>query len=148
MRMGSSANLAELPGWARELLERSRVGRLGVIDDEGRPRVLPVTYALSGSRLVTAVDHKRKRHPGAQLARIRWLLARPQATLTVDHYDEDWSALAWVQAVGSAQVLEAPDAPEAIEALADRYPQYRHRPPAGPVVALDPERFVCWRASE
>jgi PPOX class probable F420-dependent enzyme len=146
--MGSSANLAELPGWARELLERSRVGRLGLIDDEGRPRVLPVTYALSGSRMVTAVDHKPKRRPGAQLARIRWLLARPQAALTVDHYDEDWSALAWVQAVGSAQILEAADAPEALEALADRYPQYRRRPPDGPVVALDPERFVWWRATE
>jgi PPOX class probable F420-dependent enzyme len=146
--MGSSANLAELPGWARELLERSRVGRLGLIDDEGRPRVLPVTYALSGSRMVTAVDHKPKRRPGAQLARIRWLLARPRAALTVDHYDEDWSALAWVQAVGSAQILEAADAPEALEALADRYPQYRRRPPDGPVVALDPERFVWWRATE
>jgi PPOX class probable F420-dependent enzyme len=146
--MGSSANLAELPGWARELLERSRVGRLGLIDDEGRPRVLPVTYALSGSRMVTAVDHKPKRRPGAQLARIRWLLARPQAALTVDHYDEDWSALAWVQAVGSAQILEAANAPEALEALADRYPQYRRRPPDGPVVALDPERFVWWRATE
>ena len=146
--MGSSANLAELPGWARELLERARVGRLGVIDDEGRPRVLPVTYALSGGRLVTAVDHKRKRRPGAGLARIRWLRARPQAALTVDHYDEDWSALAWVQAVGSVRVLEAADAPEAIDALIDRYPQYRHRPPAGPVLSLDPERFVCWRAIE
>jgi PPOX class probable F420-dependent enzyme len=146
--MGSSANLAELPGWARELLERSRVARLGLIDDQGRPRVLPVTYALSGGRLVTAVDHKRKRRPGAQLARVRWLLARPQAALTVDHYDEDWSALAWVQAVGSAQVLDAADAPEAIDALADRYPQYRGRPPSGPVVALDPDRFVWWRATE
>ena len=146
--MGSSANLAELPGWARELFERSRVGRLGVIDDDGRPRVLPVTYALSGGRLVTAVDHKPKRRPGAQLARVRWLLARPQAALTVDRYDEDWSALAWVQAVCSAQVIEAADAPEAIDALTERYPQYRHRPPAGPVVALDPERFLCWRASD
>jgi PPOX class probable F420-dependent enzyme len=128
------------------LLAQSRVGRLGVIDDEGKPRVLPVTYALSGRRLVTAVDHKPKRRPGAELARVRWLRARPQAALTVDHYDDDWSALAWVQAVGTVQVLAASEAPEAVEALIDRYAQYRHRPPLGPVLALDPQRLVWWRA--
>ena len=147
-RMGRSANLAELPGWAFELLERSRVARLGLIDDDGNPRVLPVTYALSGRRLVSAVDHKRKRRPGEELPRVRWLRARPQAALTVDHYDDDWWSLAWVQAVGTVRVLASSDAPEAIEALIDRYPQYRHRPPAGPVLALDAMRFVWWRAAD
>lgn len=145
--MGRSANVAELPGWAVELLERSRVGRLGLIDDDGVPRVLPVTYALSGGRLVTAVDHKPKAQPGRELARVRWLLARPRAALTVDRYDDDWSSLAWVQAVGTVQVLEAADAPEALTALSERYQQYRRRPPGGPVLALEPDRFVWWRAS-
>ncbi len=145
--MGRSRNVAELPGWAHELLEQSRVGRLGLIDDDGNPRVLPVTYALSGRRLVTAVDHKPKRRPGEELARVRWLRARPGAALTVDRYDEDWSSLAWVQAVGTARVLAASEAPEAIVALTDRYPQYRVRAPAGPVLALDPARLVWWRAA-
>lgn len=145
--MGRSANLAELPAWARELLERSRVARLGLVDDDGGPRVLPVTYAVSGGRLVSAVDHKPKRRPGAELTRVRWLRARPRAALTVDRYDDDWSELAWVQAVGTVQVLEASDAPEAIAALTDRYRQYRRRPPAGPVLALDPARFVWWQAA-
>ena len=48
--MGSSASVAELPGWARALLESSRVARLGIADDDGAPRVLPVTYALAGAR--------------------------------------------------------------------------------------------------
>jgi PPOX class probable F420-dependent enzyme len=145
--MGRSANVAELPGWARELLERSRVGRLGLIDDAGDPRVLPVTYALSGGRLVSAVDDKPKRRPGGELARVRWLSARPRAALTVDRYDDDWSALEWIQAVGGVRLLEAATAPEALAALADRYPQYRERPPAGPVLALEPEQLVWWRAA-
>jgi len=144
--MGRSANVAELPGWARELLERERVGRLGLLDDEGSPRVLPVTYALSGGRLVSAVDHKPKQRPGDQLARVRWLRARPRAALTVDHYDEDWSAIAWVQVLGAVQVLDAQSAPEALAALSERYPPYRERPPAGPVLALTPERLLWWRA--
>jgi nitroimidazol reductase NimA-like FMN-containing flavoprotein (pyridoxamine 5'-phosphate oxidase superfamily) len=62
--MGSSARVTELPAWAGSLLARSRVGRLGLVDDDGAPRVLPVTYAIDGETLVTAVDQKPKRRRG------------------------------------------------------------------------------------
>src|SRR5690349_19588318 len=61
--MGRSASVAELPKWARALLETSRVAHLGLIDDDHAPRVLPVTYALAGRALVSAVDHKPKTVP-------------------------------------------------------------------------------------
>lgn len=144
--MGSSASVAELPDWARALLESSRVARLGIADDDGAPRVLPVTYALAGGAIVTAVDHKRKQVPPEALARVRWLRARPRAALTVDHYDDDWTRLRWVQAIGPVAILAAADAPEAIAALTDRYPPYRERPPAGPVLSLEPDRILWWRA--
>jgi PPOX class probable F420-dependent enzyme len=143
--MGSSASVAELPGWAGRLLESARVARLGLVDDDGAPRVLPVSYAVSEGTLVSAVDHKPKRRPGEELARIRWLRARPRAALTVDSYEEDWSQLAWVQALGAVEVVAAADAPTAIEALTARYPQYRDRPPPGPVLALRPDRLLWWR---
>jgi PPOX class probable F420-dependent enzyme len=144
--MGRSASVAELPKWARELLERSPVARLALLDDEGGPRVLPVTYALAGCALVTAVDHKPKHVPADRLARLRWLRARPVAALTVDHYEEDWSRLAWVQAIGAVSILDAADAPDAVAALAARYAQYRERAPSGPVISLSPERVLWWRA--
>ena len=144
--MGSSASVAELPGWARALLESSRVARLGIADDEGAPRVLPVTYALAAGTIVTAIDHKPKRVPAQELARVRWLRARPRAALTVDHYDDDWSRLRWVQAIGPVAILAAADAPEAIAALTERYVSYRERPPAGPVLSLEPDRVLWWRA--
>jgi PPOX class probable F420-dependent enzyme len=143
--MGSSASVAELPGWAGRLLESSRVARLGLVDDDGAPRVLPVSYAVSEGMLVSAVDQKPKRRPGAELARIRWLRARPRAALTVDTYEEDWSQLAWVQALGAVEVVAAADASAAISALIGRYPQYRDRPPPGPVLALRPDRLLWWR---
>ena len=107
--------------------------------------MLPVTFALAGDTLVTAVDHKRKDVPPERLARLRWLRARPHAALTVDHYEEDWSRLAWVQALGSVSILDAADAPHAIAALTDRYEQYRDKPPTGPVIELAPDRLVWWR---
>jgi PPOX class probable F420-dependent enzyme len=119
---------------------------LGVIAEDGSPRVLPVTYAIAGSTLVSAVDEKRKRVPGERLARVKWLRARPRAALTVDRYDDDWSQLAWVQALGAVRIVEAANAPEAIAALAERYAAYRTRSPAGPVLALEPESVLWWRA--
>ncbi len=122
------------------------MARLGIADDEGAPRVLPVTYALAAGTIVTAIDHKPKRVPAQELARVRWLRARPRAALTVDHYDDDWSRLRWVQAIGPVAILAAADAPEAIAALTERYVSYRERPPAGPVLSLEPDRVLWWRA--
>jgi PPOX class probable F420-dependent enzyme len=128
------------------LLAGSRVGRLGLLDDDGAPRVLPVTYAVNGESLVTAVDQKPKRRTGEALARVRWLRARPAAALTVDHYDDDWSALAWVQVLGIVRIVDVASAPEAMASLAQRYAPYRTDPPAGPVLVLEPDRLLWWHA--
>ena len=127
----SSGHLDDLPAWARALLEREPAGHLGLIDGEGYPRVLPVTFALAGGVLASAVDEKPKRAPGAELARVRWLRRRPAAALTVDRYDDDWSRLAWVQALAALQAKYAP---------------YRHRVPPGPLLLLRPQRLLWWRA--
>ena len=122
------------------------MARLGIADDEDSPRVLPVTFALCENAIVTAIDHKPKRVPAERLARVRWLRARPQAALTVDHYDADWSRLKWVQAIGRVTIVEAAGAPEAIAALTERYEQYRDHAPSGPVLSLAPDRLLWWRA--
>jgi PPOX class probable F420-dependent enzyme len=141
----AAARLEELPGWAREILREARSGHLGLLDRDGRPRVLPVTFAVHDGTLVTAVDHKPKRAGGRDLARVRWLRERPAAALTVDRYDDDWSRLAWVQALGAAEVLDEPPA-GVLDALAAKYPQYAERAPGGPFIRLVPERFIHWRA--
>jgi hypothetical protein len=35
---------------------------------------------------------------------------------------------------------------DVLDALARRYPAYREKAPGGPLVRLEPERVVCWRA--
>ena len=126
------------------MLASARVGHLGLLDDRGRPRVLPVTYAVHEGMVWSAVDHKPKRVPGGELARVRWLRRSPSATLTVDRYDDDWSRLAWVQVLGSVTVEPVRD--DVIDALTQRYPAYRSRRPAGPLLRLEPERVLWWRA--
>lgn len=136
-----------LPDWAAELLATAPVGHLGLLDDGDRPRVLPVTFEVSGGALWSAVDHKPKRREGGDVARVRFLRRSPAAALTVDRYDDDWARLAWVQVLGEVAVLEAAQARHALDALAAKYPQYRERRPAGPLLRLEPGRTLCWRAS-
>jgi PPOX class probable F420-dependent enzyme len=128
------------------LIDASQVAHLGLIDGDGRPRVMPVTFAAVGGVLWSAVDHKPKRAPGRELARVRWLRANPAAALTVDVYSDEWERLAWVQALGDVAIRDDPD-DGVLEQLAAKYEQYRDRPPAGPFLRLEPRRFVCWRAA-
>jgi hypothetical protein len=44
-------------------------------------------------------------------------------------------------------VVEADEAPAALDALAAKYPAYRDRRPAGPLLRLAPHRALHWRAS-
>jgi PPOX class probable F420-dependent enzyme len=134
-----------LPVWASQLLQTERVGRLGLLDAAGHPRVLPVTFALHDGLVWTIVDNKRKRR-GAELARLRWLRERPRAAVTIDHYDENWSELAWVQLLGDVAILQAGDHRAAVAALIRRYPQYEADPPPGPLLRLRPIRALWWRA--
>ena len=137
---------ADLPEWAGELFESAPVGRLGLVDLEGAPRVQPVTFAVAEGRIWSAIDRKPKRT--AEPARVRFLRRDPRAALTVDRYSEDWDRLAWVQALGRVTVMEPSEAGVGLDALTEKYERYREEPPPGPVLALDPERYLWWRAAD
>jgi PPOX class probable F420-dependent enzyme len=137
--------LETLPRWASELVATARVARLAFLDGDGRPRVLPVTFALAGDAIWSAIDEKPKR--AAEPARVEYLRRRPEAALLVDEYDDDWSRLAWVQLLGRADVLPADSEPDAMAALAAKYADYARRPPPGPLLRLTVERALSWRAA-
>ena len=124
---------------AEERLASARVGRLATVSAEGLPHIVPVTFALLGEMIVTAVDAKPK--STRALRRLENVRATGRASLLVDHYEEDWARLWWVRVDGPAQVVESE---VAIDALVAKYAQYRTARPAGPVIALEPERWRSW----
>jgi PPOX class probable F420-dependent enzyme len=138
--------LETLPGWAGELLATERVARLAYMDDGDHPRVLPVTFAVAGGAVWSAIDEKPKR--SAEPARLRYLERRPEAALLVDVYDDDWTRLAWVQLLGRIDVVPVAGSPEAMEALAAKYEPYAERTPPGPLLRLTVERALHWRAAD
>jgi PPOX class probable F420-dependent enzyme len=122
----------------------ARLARLATAP-AGRPRLVPVTFAWHQGRVVWAVDEVKPKR-GRDLRRTRDIEANPQVALLVDHYDEDWTQLWWVELRGSASVLEGAAVEPALDALAARYPAYRSARPAGPVVAIAPDRWAWWSA--
>jgi PPOX class probable F420-dependent enzyme len=128
------------------MLETAPVARIGFLDDADRPRVLPVTFALVEGAIVSAIDRKPKRV--AEPARVRYLRRRPECAFTVDRYSDDWRELAWVQALGRVEVIDAGNAPDALATLASKYEQYLAEPPPGPLLRLTPERFLMWSAED
>lgn len=125
---------------------RANVLRLGTADAEGRPHLVPATFAVVGDAVAIAVDHKPKRH--SNLKRLRNIEENPAVALLVDHFDEDWDHLWWVRADGEARVIENELAGELVDALVDKYEQYRERRPAGPVIKIQVNRWSGWSAMQ
>jgi PPOX class probable F420-dependent enzyme len=130
--------------WRRRFAA-ARVARLATADAGGVPHVVPVTFAVEGDTIWTAVDHKPKRT--LALRRLANVEANPRVALLVDEYsDDDWSALWWARADGTARVVDPPPQ-RAVAALVARYAQYSERPPEGPAIEVTVARWSGWTAA-
>jgi PPOX class probable F420-dependent enzyme len=124
-------------------LTSARVARLATTDADGRPHLVPIVFAIDGDTVYTAVDRKPKR--SRTLRRIENARARPDVTILVDHYEDDWSQLWWIRLRGRARVLDSGEERDrALHLLAVKYPQYRDEPPDGPVLAVDIVETRSW----
>ena len=126
-------------------LTTARVARLATTGPDGRPHLVPIVFAIDGDTLYSAVDRKPKR--SRNLRRIENARARPDVTVLVDHYEDDWSRLWWIRLRGRARVLDdGSEHDRALTLLRDKYPQYVDEPPAGPVLAIDITEHREWHA--
>jgi len=123
------------------------VARLATIDHDGRPHLVPIVFALEGDTLYSAVDRKPKR--STTLRRIENARERPDVTVLVDHYEDDWTTLWWIRLRGRARVLDdGEERTHALQLLRAKYPQYADEPPDGAVLAVDVDDVREWRADQ
>jgi PPOX class probable F420-dependent enzyme len=129
----------------RQRVAEARVARLGTVTDDGHPHLVPCCFALDGDVLYTAVDGVKAKTTTA-LRRLDNIRLHPEASVLVDHYDDDWSTLWWIRIDGRARLIEAgsPAERSAIELLAEKYHQYRAQAIPGPVIALEITRWLAW----
>jgi PPOX class probable F420-dependent enzyme len=101
---------------------------------------------LDGQTLYSAVDAKPKR--SRRLRRVANARRRPDVTVLVDEYGDDWGRLWWVSLRGRARVLDTgEEAERALQLLVDKYEQYRGETPGRPVIAVDILTWRTWDAS-
>ncbi len=127
-------------------MDGQRVARLATADTAGRPHVVPVCFVTAESSVYITVDEKPKTVTARPLKRIRNILENGAVALVIDHYDEDWSRLAWVMVRGLADILEScPEHNQAQERLEARYPQLRWMALDDlPVIAIRVDRVTSW----
>ncbi len=133
----------------QSLLAAARTATLATIAPDGRPRLVPVCFVLAedGARLWIALDEKPKSIADPRdLARVRDVLARPEVTMLVDRWSEDWTELAWLRLAGRASLVEPADVPAGIVAsLRAKYPQYAtHALESRPMLAVAIESRTSW----
>jgi PPOX class probable F420-dependent enzyme len=130
----------------RQRVTQARVARLATVLPGGGPHIVPITFAVDGDTIVTAVDHKPK--TTMSLQRLKNIEAHPMASVIVDHYDDDWSQLWWVRGDGEARIVfEGSHHERAISRLVDKYEPYRHRRPDGPVIVVAVTRWASWSSA-
>ena len=137
------------PDGSRALADAARVARLATGDALGNPHVVPICYVLLDDRICSVVDEKPKRRP-TQLKRSRNLRQNARAAVLVDLWDEDWARLAWVMMRGRARLdVDGDEYAVATAALRAKYDQYRairFSPRVHPLIVIDIDEVLAWRA--
>ena len=141
----------EIPVGVMGMIGGARLGRLATVTARNEPRVVPICFALvevPAPTIVSVLDEKPKRVTDGELARVRNLRRNPACSLVIDHYEEDWQRLWFVQVNGSARVLEPGDSLHemALAALRAKYPQYREmRLETRLAIAIEIQAVTTWR---
>ena len=129
-------------------LREARVARLATVDRECRPHVVPVCFVYDGRALYTALDLKPKRTAPKKLARVRHIQKRPDVTLLLDEYQENWANLWYILIRGKATLVEVPsrEYQQAHSLLRSKYPQYAAGllPETTLLIRILPTRVTCW----
>lgn len=134
---------------ARDFLRLARVAHLATAGASGAPHNIPLCFWFDGvTHFYFVIDEKPKRLTGTGLKRMRNIGENPRVALIIDHYEEEWSYLAYVLVHGEANLVEDPNEYIlALRNLRDKYPQYRAmalNPERNPIVRIDARRVHLW----
>ena len=135
-------------GSVHEFLIAERVARLATADKSGAPHVIPICFWFDSGQVYFAIDEKPKRRRGLELKRMRNIAENPRVALVIDHYEDDWSQLAYVMIRGTASIVD--DNEEyllVLRNLRDKYRPYRAMQLSrdrNPLVRINPEQVNLW----
>jgi PPOX class probable F420-dependent enzyme len=129
---------------ARSRFAGAEVLRLATANADGRPHVVPCTFAVDAAgRVVIGIDNKPK--SSVRLRRLANIEANPQVSLVVDHYTADWEQLWWARADGVATIgRSGSEHAGHWGLLRAKYPQYGGEELDGPVIVVRVTSWTGW----
>ena len=138
---GTTTSIAELPDRIRDLFATERRAVMSTVAIDESAHSVPVVFALLDDEIVSPIDHKPK--SGLVMERVKNLGRDDRITLLIDHWNEDWTRLAWVMVRGTGTV-EAEPAPGDMRRLNERYDQYEPDERHDALIRIRPTRFSWW----
>ena len=132
------------------LIRSARVAHLATADADGQPHVIPICFVYDGKNFYSPIDEKPKRATPLKLKRLRNIAANPQVAIVIDHYDDDWTKLAYVLVSGKARItVRGTNHRHAVELLRKKYPQYRSMAiDRRPLIVIRPKKMTSWAAGQ
>jgi len=129
-------------------IRAARIAHLATADRSGQPHAVPICFVFDDKYFYSPIDEKPKRTAPAKLKRLRNIAENPQVSLVIDHYDENWSKLAYVLITGAARVMQRGQRHRrAVTLLRRKYSQYRTMAiDRRPVIVIKPKRITGWSA--
>jgi PPOX class probable F420-dependent enzyme len=135
---------------ASRLIRSARVAHLATADTDGQPHVIPICFVYDGKNFYSPIDEKPKRATTLKLKRLRNITANPQVAIVIDHYDEDWTKLAYVLVVGRARVtVRGVSHRNAVKLLRKKYLQYGSMAiDRRPLIVIRPKKVTSWTGGQ
>jgi PPOX class probable F420-dependent enzyme len=143
-----------LSGRELELLKDARRAVLATLARDGTPRLVPIAFVFADGVLYTPIDEKPKTVADPRdLARVHDIEQRPDVSVLVDEWDEDWTRLGWLRLHGNARLIEprggsVPEHANAVSLLRAKYLQYAsHALETRPIIRVDVQHATSWFAT-
>ena len=129
-------------------IRSARIAHFATADRSGQPHAVPICFVFDDKYFYSPIDEKPKRTAPAKPKRLRNIAENPQVSLVIDHYDENWSKLAYVLITGAARVMQRGQRHRrAVTLLRRKYSQYRTMAiDRRPVIVIKPKRITGWSA--
>jgi PPOX class probable F420-dependent enzyme len=119
-------------------------GFLATVNSKLVPRIVPVCFAYTESRIYIPIDRKPKKTQ--ILARVKDIRQNPSVSFIVDNYSDNWALLSYMLVFAKASILDGGnDFETASSLIVKRYPQYKT---IGTrfyyIISLEPEHVKLW----